>query len=288
MLKIDLLPSYVRERRKVKPAIILVVVIILVEVALLLGASMKVKGAIAATQKELDEIEPVAKQVESLEAEAQSELATVKPAIDRVKYYEDMAKLGDQFVKLIDAVNEYIYEKVTVQNFQTDGSSVSFTAVTDSTESFGRFLLNFLRCPAVTNVSVSTNIGGGGGAGGGAMPGVPGIPGGGPGMPPGIGGPPGGAAAPVAGGGAELITVNVSCTVTPDYKVTVPTLGGAAPAAAPGGMGMGAMPGAPGMVPGIPGAAVPGAGPPLPPGAGGPGPGLGGPPPGSEVPAEGG
>jgi len=204
LLKIDLLPSYVRERRKVKPAIILVVVIILIEVALLMGASMKVKGAIAATQKELDEIEPVAKQVESLEAEAQGDLATVKPAIDRVKYYEDMAKLGDEFIKLIDTVNEYVYEKVTVQNFQTDGSNVSFTAVTDSTESFGRFLLNFLRCPAVTNVSVNTNIGGGGG-GGAAMPGVPGIPGGGPGMPPGIGGPGVGAAAPAAGGGAELI-----------------------------------------------------------------------------------
>jgi hypothetical protein len=76
LLKIDLLPSYVRERRKVKPAMFLVLVILVVEIVALLGFAASIKKQTAAVEAETAKVQPDAEKAKQLQAEADAKLAS--------------------------------------------------------------------------------------------------------------------------------------------------------------------------------------------------------------------
>jgi len=306
VLRIDLLPRHFAVARRNKGLIVLMVVLVIPVLIGMMSWTAKLSADKAAIQSQIDKVRPDADKAQELSSEATAERAKVAPVQQKIAFIAAADECGGQFFDRFYAVSEWISNKARISNFTiTPPNTVSFSAELQNSEDLARFILNLLRCPHLTGISITSSGGalaGGaiapGGAGGGppmgggapGMPpgmrpgagGMPGAPGpgapggpGGPGMPgaPGPGGPgmPGGMAGPAAGptrtAGPGAISLTVSASLVEPVSVPAPP----APAVAAmaggtaGGMGMGG--------PGMGGPGMPG----MPGGPGRGGPGMGGP-----------
>ncbi|MGC9319878.1 MAG: PilN domain-containing protein, partial [Armatimonadota bacterium] len=263
MLRIDLLPRHFAIARTNRILIALFVVLLVIVGVAGVGARLLIGRQIGQTQAKIDDIQPTADKTQSIEAETQRLKSQLQPIKDRVDFVAEADESGAQFWDRFHAINEYIYDKARVTRFSiTIPSNCNFDVIVGDTTEAARFLLNLIRCPHLTNISISglpagMSIEGAGGAGGGFAPmGGGGIPGEGmmgepgmgaePGMMegpamggPAMGGPPMGG----GGGGGRLtasgeIALSVSAQLT--IPVSEPTPPSGAAAAGGGGAGMGA------------------------------------------------
>ena len=267
MLKIDLLPGHFAAARNAKLCLVGMVVLLLISTIGCMGWMMAAKKDRDATiashdewKKKADHVRDLGKQADDLEAEA-------APIDGKVRFVEDADGSGEAYWAEWDKVNRYIFARAQVLDMQVQPpNSISFNVEVPDTTSVGRFILNIIRCPDISNVRVTGSVpggpdvgpaGGGGGGGGGGMgmgmmgPGGGGMMGGmeGPGM---MGGPgmmmggPGGGGGGGGGGTATVggpITLRVSAQLTESIDEPSPDAGGAAAAGggAPGMGGMGGM-----------------------------------------------
>jgi len=273
VLKVDLLPRQFAIARTNKKLLALILLILAGSVVGWFLYFAKIKINISNVQAQLEEVKRDADEVRDLQAKAQSKESDLQPIQDKLQFIARADRSGAVFWDRFHQINEYIWERAQVSSFSiTPPSSVQFTVTVHGTQEAGRFLLNLLRCEALTNISMSglpagksvqgvsgITQAGPRGPGGppGMMGGPPGMMGGPPGMagmPPGMG-PPTGAGAAAASGlepGSpdEPIVLQVTATLT--QPITIPQPPGAAPAMGRGGMGgpsgmMGGPPGGPGM-----------------------------------------
>lgn len=282
MLKIDLLPRHFAIARTNKRLVALFIVLLILFGGGWFVQASSISKRVEETKAKTEALQPKIQEVDRLTQETQEKQSQMAPLKARVDFARDADASGRGYWEAFWAINEYIWEEAQLTQFQiTPPASVSFTVKVKGTLAAGRFLMNILRCPAITNITMSGLPGGGTVAGGGGampMPGAPpGAPpppgaapppppapgaGGAPGAPPpppsmpGTPGMPGAPAGGAVGTAEEVLTLTVSAQLTPQYQITVPQPPGAGgPAAA----GPGAMPGMPEMPGG------PGAGPPAPP-----------------------
>jgi len=282
VLKIDLLPKHFAVARTNK-RILAIGIILLVAV----GAGFWVKqkaigGEIVKVQAAIAELKPTVVEVGELETEISEKQTQLDPIKSKIDFVEKADMTGEEYFDRFHSINEYIWDEAQMSDFSiSGGSSVQFTVRVQGTAGVGRFLLNLLRCPDLTNISYSGVPGGrsiaAAGTGAVTTGGAPGMPGPGmmgpPGRPPGPGmmGPPGPSGMPggvprpggmpgpagLPGAGAtpqaagvepgspnEPITLQITATLTKPITPPTPPGGGAAA----GGMGMGGPMMGPGMM----------------------------------------
>ena len=288
MLKVDLLPRQFAIARTNKKLLALILLILAGSVVGWFLYFAKIKTDISSAQAQLEEAKPDANKVRDLQAKAASKQSDLQPIQDKLQFIARADRSGAVFWDRFHQINEYIWERAQVSSFSiTPPSSVQFTVTVHGTQETGRFLLNLLRCEALTNINMSGLPAGKSiqGAGGITQAGPPGMMGGPPGMmggPPGMMGGPPGMGLPMSAGAAaasglepgspdEPIVLQVTAILAKPITTPYPT--GAAPAMGgpPGMMG-----GPPGMMGGPPGMM---GGPPGGPGMMGPPGAPGGPPP---------
>ncbi len=274
MLRIDLLPEHFAAARAAKAWLFLMVLLLLASAAGCFGWLMMTKGRLAAVQAEYDDWHQKAEAVRALERKA-GELETLAAPIDaKVEFIEAADASGEPYWNAFDKVNRYIYARAHVFRFSIQPPNrVHFEVEIPDTTTCGRFVLNLIRCPDISNIRFGGSIPAGpgvgpaaGAGGGGAMGmgmmgpemGMEGMPGEMSGMMEGM--PPmmGGSGMPAGGGGGRgraggPIQLSVDAELKEAISTPQPGGGGAAPAA-PGGPGM--MPGGPmmmgeGMEPGM-------------------------------------
>jgi len=292
MLKIDLLPAYVRERERVRKALMAVAMLIALEILGVGAYYTKQSKDLAAINKQIEDITDEYNKSNEFEEKTNAEKSKLPPIASLVSKYETCLDTHDESIKVYQKIAEYTSAKAKLDSVQLTNSTAIITGKITGLDALGQFLLNFMRCPAFSSVQFQANLqsfsyGGGGGPAAGAPgmgPGAPpgaapaGAPAMAPAAPPGAGpvpgGPAQGAPAAVSAGAITLPTREVSFTLVCSLAKPLPSPGGAAAAAgAPG------MPGAgpPGAAPAEPG---PGAGPP---GGGAPAAPPGGPPAGGKA-----
>lgn len=256
MLRIDLLPEHFAAARAAKAWLFLMVLLLLASAAGCFGWLMVTKGKLATVQAQYDDWHKKAEEVRGLEKKAGGLEALAAPIDAKVEFIEAADASGEPYWDAFDKVNRYIYARAHVLRFSIQPPNrVHFEVEIPDTTTCGRFVLNLIRCPDISNIRFGGSIpagpgvgpnagaGGGGGMGMGMMGpemGMEGMPGGDvsgmmEGMPPMMGG--GGTAR--AGGAIQL-------SVDAELKETIATPrpgggGGAAPAAP----GPGMMPGGP-------------------------------------------
>jgi hypothetical protein len=265
LLRIDLLPEHFAAARAAKAWLFLMVLLLLASIVGCFGWLMMTKGKLAAVQAEYEEWHAKAEEVRQLEQEAGSLETLAAPTGAKVSFIEEADASGEPYWAAFDKVNRYIYARAQVLSFSIQPPNrAHFEVEVPDTTTCGRFVLNLIRCPDISNIRFGGSIPGGpavgpnaaGGVGGGGMdmgmemggmaPGM-GMPGEMPGMEgmPSMGG---GMGAP-SGGGVARAGGPIRLTVDADLRETIATPqpgGGAAPAAAPGmmaGMGEGMMEG---------------------------------------------
>jgi len=285
VLKIDLLPKHfaiARQNKRWLAGGVILLVVVLVAFSLKYKA---IQADMVRTEAAIAEVKPTADEVRELEAEISEKQGWRDPIKGKIDFIAKADESGAKFFDRFHSINEYIWQEAKMSSFSISGSSVNFTVEVRGTAGVGRFLLNLLRCPALTSITYSGVPGGqsieASGAGAATTAAAPGGPGatppmpgrGGPAGPPGMRGPVGVPQTAVTSGSVgvepgspnEPITLQISATLTEPITIPTPPAEAVAGAGMGGGMGAGMM-GAGMMGPGM-----------APPGAMGPG-GAGGPP----------
>lgn len=253
MLRINLLPAYIYERRKVRAAAIGFTIAFVAVLAGMLAWWLTLSNR----QKELAvmvaDMEAKAAEVTRIEQQAQQEENRIPVIQAKVDFIEAVLEYNLQIPKLYEEIAKYTYGRIQLKSMQASGGTVQIQAHARTLGDCGRYLMNMYRA---THLFSSVTISG--------VPGWPAGAGGQAGQMVSVG--PYGTSVPAPqqpSADGQGFDFNVTCTMVQQISPPVYGGAGAAPANA-------ATAGAPG-VPLPPGGAAPGALPPPPPQPGGEG-----------------
>ncbi|MDH7602018.1 MAG: PilN domain-containing protein [Armatimonadota bacterium] len=283
MIKINLLPRTIDQKRVVRNTAILMGIILLLIIGSGVAYSIRLQAKVDEMEKLAAETEAWKARVENIQKQAQEVRSQIEPIKQKLDFINKVLQYNLEFPKLYEEIAKWTYEKIQLTSLQCDGQQVVMQAYAKDLDDLGRYLLNMYRAVDLFSEVTISGIPGykqAAGQGGGVAPTA---------QPP-AGGQISGSMAPLAGIQAIQVGVQraeaagyapsgITFTVTCKLKkpIVAPQFSGGAQAGQPG------QPGAPTggpMMPAEPMAAEPMAGPPgAPPGAPPPGaPGAGGPP----------
>jgi len=245
MIKINLLPKSITEKRVMRNLMVLFGVVLVMIIVGGTAFSMSTRSAAADMEQQAATAEANKARVEGIEQQAQKMLESVKPMQQKLDFINAVLSYNGEYPKLYEEVAKWTYEKVSYLLMSCDGSTLTIAAKAKSLDDVGRYLLNMYRATDLFSEVVISGV-----PGYGAQQTMGGMGG--------FGGEIGGSQASLAGIGAisssignapldNSITFGVSCKLkTP---ITAPAFGAAA-AAAPGAPG--AAPAAPAAMPASP------------------------------------
>jgi|GEM_PF-5126243 len=149
MIKINLLPPHVVEKRKVRSLAVLLLALLLVELGGFSFYYATLKRTEADRKAKYAEVNARATEVEGLQAEAQAELAAAKPLLSKVGWYENIYQKNSKIADTLEKINEYIYAKMTVRSLTLNGGQVNIQASTRDLDHVASAYLNLLRSPYI-------------------------------------------------------------------------------------------------------------------------------------------
>ncbi len=277
MLKINLLPSYIYEKRSVRRAIFMFSVLFVACAVGMIFWWIMLRNTERNLNVRVTDMEAKAGQVATLQQQVDAATAKIPPYEAKVKFIEDLQAYNVKVPKLYEDLAKYTYAKILYKSVQPAGTTLTIQAHANSIGDCGRYLLNMYRAQHLFT-SVSINEGAipgwpaqGGSATSAAGPGMmPGGPGAMPGMGrpslamgprpsgagmPGMPGMPGMGAMPGMGGRSQVqaaasntgIDFTVTCTLRDPITPPTYSQGTVEPDNAT------AMPGMPPGMPGMPG-----------------------------------
>lgn len=155
MIRLDLLPDYIRERKKIKTFLLVFLVLIIVELAIF-GLLMKQgNSALAAKEDELASLAGPKAQADAAKAELERVKAQIQPYEVRVTYANDLMDYNRKWQEAIERIFPYVSSDAVVKRLDCDGTQISIEGYAKSVRHMARFYFNFIRCPAVTNTTLA-------------------------------------------------------------------------------------------------------------------------------------
>lgn len=247
MMKINLLPRTINERKIVRNTAILFGVLVIAIVAM--GIAYTQMFLVPEVQKEQDlatQTEQLKSEVEGIEKEASDWQGKISPIKTKLDFINSVLAYNLKYPKLYEDLAKWTYERISYTGLTCDGTQISMGARAKSLDDLGRFLLNMYQA---TDLFTSVTI-----------TGVPGYPigeaqqGGGPAAMPDLSLPGGsGLGANLAGMGAisagvqkgpsaRYIDFTVNCKLKTPIVAPTFSAGGAAAGGQPGATTPGAAP----------------------------------------------
>ncbi len=243
MIKINLLPKTIGQKRVVRNTAILMGCVLVLVIAVGVAYGFKLKGEVAAMEELASATEAWKARVEGIQKQAQEIREQTKPIKEKFDFIKDVLKYNEKYPALYEEIAKWTYEKVSLTGLQCDGQQVVMQAHVKTLDDLGRYLLNMYRAVHLfTEVTIS-GIPGYGEGGGQPQYGIPTVE-----RP--AGGEIGGSMAGLAGiqaiqTGVERATagtyapsgINVTVTCKLKTPIVAPQFGGAAPPGAQGAPG---------------------------------------------------
>jgi Tfp pilus assembly protein PilN len=171
MIKINLLPGYILESRRVKALLRLLVAFILIEVALLSAYVWSpVPKALPSQKKEADaNLSQWTKRYNdtaALEQQAKDTAARFAAKASWVKWVDDADRIPGRWINYFKLVNKYIPKDVVINGLPLpSGNVLNLSGTTSDLRAASRWYLNMLRCemvqpdPNAVRFSVSGMVG---------------------------------------------------------------------------------------------------------------------------------
>lgn len=145
MLKINLLPPYIFERRKVRQTAFLFGLIFMVTFGGMVAWWYTLGKKEARLKDELVVMKANADQVLQLETTIKAEQAKIPPIKDRMDYFAAIREYNGKFPVLYEELAKYTYERVLYRSIQPSNNSLTIQAHAKSIGDAGRYLLNMYR-----------------------------------------------------------------------------------------------------------------------------------------------
>lgn len=157
MLKINLLPAYVRQKAALKKAIFLCLAVIILVGAGMLYWIITLKNEKDQREKETIAMEEEAKRVEEIRKQLNEELAKIPPVEKKVNFIQGTMDYNLKAPEFYEELARYTYNRVELSSMNISGNRVTMNAHARTLGDFGRYLLNMYNATSIyTNVSVST------------------------------------------------------------------------------------------------------------------------------------
>lgn len=208
MLRINLLPAYIGEKRKTRLAIAGASALALAVTGGMLFAWSVQKQAVEKREAEAADMERQAQAVTELQNQASSIRSGILPITNKVSFIEQVRFYNTLRPKIFRQAARYTTNNVEYSAMSVQQQTLSISAFAPKTSDIGRFLITMFGNPDLSAVSVAgvpgwggQGGGGGGGYGGGGVPGGSGYGGSGGSGPTAAGIASGGAGGGYGGGG---------------------------------------------------------------------------------------
>ena len=158
MLKVNLLPPYIHMRKKLRAAIIFVVILLIAEVGGLIYAEqgpaaefVRLEQDLAMKQSELAKVTKIKSDTDKVVAEEGS----FKP---KWEFLTETPKYNSKRPNLYDRIQTNIYEKVMLLDLAADTSSLQFSAYVSDPVDVSRLMLGLTRSPDLTGLPQVTGV----------------------------------------------------------------------------------------------------------------------------------
>jgi hypothetical protein len=151
VLKINLLPKYIYERRKVyRLASIFGVVFIAIVFGMFAWWFMLGNKEIILTGQ-VDEMELKTSILNDLQKQVDSEKAKLPPVESKVKFMEDLMAYNVKVPQLYEELAKYTYARILYKSVTPAGSNLTIQAHAGSLADCGRYLMNMYRATHIFN-----------------------------------------------------------------------------------------------------------------------------------------
>jgi Tfp pilus assembly protein PilN len=143
MIKINLLPKSINERRIVKNTAILFGVIVITVIAIgILYTQVFLVKQVQDMQAKADAAEQLRREVEQIEGETATIKKNTEPINTKIKFITDVLAYNQEYPKLYEDIAKWTYEKIAYTSLVCNGAVVTMTARARSLDDLGRYLLN--------------------------------------------------------------------------------------------------------------------------------------------------
>ena len=181
MLKINLLPAYIREKRVIRRMAMGFGILIVVIIAGILVASLILSSRIARQDTAVADMEQrkaVVDQIQTMTAAEQGKLSTIQ---SKISFIEGLMAYNLRVPALLDELARYTYGRIVYKSVQITSDTLTIQAHAKNVGDCGRYLLNMYRASHKFSSVAIDKIPGwseGGGTSSEASPSSPPMPGG--------------------------------------------------------------------------------------------------------------
>lgn len=143
MIKINLLPKSINERKIVKNTAILFGVLVVAVVAIgILYTQVFLVKQVADMQAKADYAEDLRQEVDDIESKTAGIKKDTEPINTKLNFIMGVLEYNQKFPKLYEDIAKWTYEKISYTSMVCNGMDVTMTAQARSLDDLGRFLLN--------------------------------------------------------------------------------------------------------------------------------------------------
>lgn len=158
MLRINLLPSYVAQRRKVAALRVLFFLGFIAIVAAGAGYYLYLVPQVANMTQQATTAQNDKAKIDSLNSQADSITAQVGPILSKVKFYQDVLKYNPQMGELYSRVARWTSPKIYYTSMAVSGSTLDIKGYTKSIADMGQYLQYMYTEPDVSSVTLTTAL----------------------------------------------------------------------------------------------------------------------------------
>jgi len=165
LLKIDLLPAWVKERKAIRAALVLGGICLAAVLALCLLYAGMLTNRVNERKRTRDEKQRLAAQVDDLQRQLNDVKAQIDPVRARIDFCHAVENSGRVVAEKILAIKPYIWKDVRLASWTMSGSTCSMAGTILSRDparrlessTLARLWLNFSQCPEFVPGSVNIN-----------------------------------------------------------------------------------------------------------------------------------
>ena len=145
MLTINLIPKSFYERRIVRQLFFSFIGLWVLIAAGMVAMTLMTQAKIDKANADLQAVEPIAQQVESLQKQASDKRSEVAPIMAKVKYINDVMAYNTAMIPILQEVIRYTYKTITYTSIQPSGNTLTIQGWCPSTVDARRSLMGLYR-----------------------------------------------------------------------------------------------------------------------------------------------
>ena len=145
MLKINLLPTYIYEKRKVKQTTLVFAVLFVGVAAGMMAWNLSLGAKKTELTAQVADMQQKANEVKAIEAQATAEEQRIPVIQGKVQFIENVMQYNLQYPKLYEELAKYTYNRIMYTSVDPSGGQFKIAAHARSLGDCGRYLLNMYR-----------------------------------------------------------------------------------------------------------------------------------------------